>query len=51
MKSKLITLIIIGLSTWLATFIGGSVFPLLGTAISAILIGMIIRHTPLIYNR
>ena len=50
MKSKLITLIIIGLSTWLATFIGGSVFPLLGTAISAILIGMIIRHTPFIYN-
>ena len=50
MKSKLITLIIIGLATWLATFIGGSVFPLLGTAISAILIGMIIRHTPFIYN-
>ena len=50
MKSKLITLIIIGLSTWLATFIGGSVFPLLGTAISAILIGMIIRHIPPIYN-
>ena len=50
MKSKLITLIIIGLATWLATYIGGSVFPLLGTAISAILIGMIIRHTPFIYN-
>lgn len=50
MNSKLITLIIIGLATWLATFIGGSVFPLLGTAISAILIGMIIRHTPPIYN-
>jgi uncharacterized integral membrane protein (TIGR00698 family) len=50
MKSKLITLIIIGLATWLAIFIGGSVFPLLGTAISAILIGMIIRHTPFIYS-
>lgn len=50
MKSKLITLIIIGLSTWLATYIGGDVFPLLGTAISAILIGMIIRHTPPLYN-
>ena len=50
MKNKLITLIIIGLATWLATYIGGSVFPLLGTAISAILIGMIIRHTPFLYN-
>ena len=50
MRSKLITLIIIGLATWLATYIGGSVFPLLGTAISAILIGMFIRHTPFIYN-
>ena len=50
MKNKLITLIIIGLSTWLATFIGGSVFPLLGTAIAALLVGMIIRHTPFLFN-
>ncbi|SHG37522.1 YeiH family protein [Ornithinibacillus halophilus] len=50
MKSKIITLLIIGLATWLATFIGGTVFPLLGTAISAIILGMIIRHTPPIYN-
>ena len=50
MKSKIITLILIGLSTWLALFIGGDVFPLLGSAISAILIGMVLRHIPAIYN-
>lgn len=47
MKKKLLTIIVFGVSTWLALFIGGSVFPLLGTAISAILIGVIIRHTSL----
>lgn len=46
MKNKLFTLIILGVSTWLALFIGGSV-PLLGTSIVAILIGAIIRHTPI----
>lgn len=47
MKNKLLTIIILGVATWLALYIGGTVFPLLGTAISAILIGAIIRHTPL----
>ncbi|HHT51026.1 MAG TPA: putative sulfate exporter family transporter [Eubacteriaceae bacterium] len=46
MKNKLFSLIILGISTWLALFIGGAV-PLLGTSISAILIGAIIRHTPI----
>lgn len=47
MKNKLLTIVILGLSTWLAMYIGGTVFPLLGTAISAILIGAVIRHTPI----
>lgn len=47
MKNKLFTIILLGLATWLALYIGGTVFPLLGTAISAILIGAVIRHTPL----
>lgn len=46
MKNKLITTIILGGSTWLALFIGESI-PLLGTSVAAILIGAIIRHTPI----
>lgn len=46
MKSKLITLLTLAGGTWLAMFIGGNI-PLLGTSISAILIGAAIRHTPL----
>ena len=46
MKNKLITTIILGVSTWLALFIGESI-PLLGTSVAAILIGAIIRHTPI----
>lgn len=46
MNKKIITLIVLVVSTWFALQIGGAV-PLLGTSISAILIGAIIRHTPL----
>jgi len=46
MKNKLFTTIILGVSTWLALFIGESI-PLLGTSVAAILIGAIIRHTPI----
>lgn len=46
MKNKFLTIIILAAATWLALFIGGRV-PLLGTSISAILIGTVIRHTPL----
>ena len=46
MKNKLLTVLVLGLATWLAFLIGGSI-PLLGTSISAILIGAMIRHTPL----
>lgn len=46
MKNKILTIIILAVATWLALFIGGQV-PLLGTSISAILIGAFIRHTPL----
>lgn len=44
-KNKVLTLLTLAISTWLALFIGGQI-PLLGTSISAILIGAIIRHTP-----
>ncbi|MBG9982629.1 putative sulfate exporter family transporter [Aerococcaceae bacterium DSM 111020] len=43
---SVLTLIILFASTTLALFLG-SQFPLLGNSISAILIGAIIRHTPL----
>lgn len=46
MKNKLFTVMVIGIMTWLAFFSGGQL-PLLGTSISAILIGALIRHTPL----
>lgn len=46
MKNKLFTVMVIGIATWSALFIGGQL-PLLGTSISAILIGALIRHTPL----
>lgn len=46
MKKTFLTAIIIASATWLALTIGGSI-PLLGTSISAILIGAMIRHTPL----
>lgn len=46
MNKKLFTIIVLGVSTWLALFIGESI-PLLGTSVAAILIGAIIRHTPL----
>lgn len=43
---KLLTIVVLALSTWAALQIGAAV-PLLGNSISAILIGAIIRHTPL----
>lgn len=43
---KLLTIVVLALSTWAALRIGAAV-PLLGNSISAILIGAIIRHTPL----
>lgn len=46
MKKTFLTIIIIAAATWLALLIGGNI-PLLGTSISAILIGALIRHTPL----
>lgn len=46
MKNKFLTIMVLGLATWLALFIGGSL-PLLGTSIAAILIGAVIRHTRL----
>lgn len=46
MKNKILTVAVLGLATWLAMYIGGSV-PILGTSIAAILIGAVIRHTPL----
>lgn len=46
MQNKIFTIMVLGISTSLALFIGGTV-PLLGTSIAAILIGAIIRHTPI----
>lgn len=46
MNRKLFTLFVLLVSTLVALFIGGAV-PLMGTSISAVLIGAIIRHTPL----
>ena len=46
MNKKIITLAVLAASTWLALQIGTAI-PLLGSSISAILIGAIIRHTPL----
>lgn len=43
---KLLTIVVLALTTWAALRIGAAV-PLLGNSISAILIGAIIRHTPL----
>lgn len=43
---KLLTIVVLALSTWAALQIGAAL-PLLGNSISAILIGAIIRHTPL----
>ncbi|MRI82273.1 putative sulfate exporter family transporter [Aerococcaceae bacterium DSM 109653] len=40
------TIIILIIATWAALTIGGSI-PLLGTSIAAILLGAIVRHTPL----
>lgn len=45
MKS-LTTVLVLAISTWLALQIG-TAFPLLGNSIAAIIIGAIIRHTPL----
>ncbi|MGO4927660.1 YeiH family protein [Fundicoccus sp. Sow4_D5] len=46
MKNRILTIISLAIVTWLALFIGKQI-PLLGSSISAILIGAIIRHTPL----
>lgn len=46
MKNKIFTILILALGTQLALFIGGQI-PLLGSSISAILLGAMIRHTPL----
>lgn len=46
MKNKVVTIFVLGVATWLALYIGGS-YPIIGTSISAILIGAIIRHTVL----
>lgn len=48
-KNKLLTLLTLAIGTWLALYIGGQI-PLFGSSISAIMIGALIRHTPLYDN-